>query len=125
MLRVPGACLAALLLLAAPAPAARDFVDDAGRRVSLPDRVERVHAAGPPASALVFAVAPDKLLGWKRAFRPNRLLGLLWLAEILYPDHFRHDYRQEIAEFHERFYHQRPAAAQIDRLLSEPGVSPR
>ena len=63
------AALAALLPLAAPA--ARDFVDDAGRRVSLPDKVERVYAAGPPASALVFAIAPDKLLGWTRAVRAN------------------------------------------------------
>ena len=71
MLRVTGACLAALLLIAAPARAARDFVDDAGRRVALPDKVERVYAAGPPASVLVFALAPEKLLGWTRAFRPN------------------------------------------------------
>ena len=27
----------------------------------------------------------------------NRLLGLLWLSEILYPDLFRHDYPREIA----------------------------
>lgn len=71
MLRVAGACLAAFLLLATPARAARDFVDDAGRRVALPDKVERVYAAGPPASVLVFALAPDKLLGWTRAFRPT------------------------------------------------------
>ena len=336
------AALAALLPVAAVA--ARDFVDDAGRRVSLPDKVERVYAAGPPASALVFAIAPDKLLGWTRAFRPNekewvpkkygdlpelgrltgrgntanvevvlkarpdlivdvgstaatfasladrvqrqtgipyvlldgrlestpqqivklakvlgdeekgrvlaaywrsrvdalkekiatvpaerrpsvyyargpqglvtglggsinvemieflgarnvaggekgglaqvgfeqvvlwdppvivtndpnfmrdvwtmpvwqgvsavrkkrvylsphvpfgwfdyppgpnRLLGLLWLSEILYPDLFRHDYPREIAEFHRRFYHQEPTAAQVGKLMSEPGVAPR
>jgi len=63
------AALAALVPLAALG--ARDFVDDAGRRVSLPDKVERVYAAGPPASVLVFALAPDKLLGWTRAFRKN------------------------------------------------------
>jgi len=61
--------LAALVPLVAVA--ARDFVDDAGRRVSLPDKVERVYAAGPPASVLVFALAPDKLIGWTRAFRAN------------------------------------------------------
>ena len=71
MFRVAGACLAAFLLVASPARAARDFVDDAGRRVPLPDKVERVYAAGPPASVLVFALAPDKLLGWTRAFRPD------------------------------------------------------
>jgi len=63
------AALAVLVPLASAA--ARDFVDDAGRRVALPDKVERVYAAGPPASVLVFALAPDKLLGWTRAFRDH------------------------------------------------------
>ncbi len=44
-------------------------VDAAQRRVELPARVERVYAAGPPASILVFAIAPDKLLGWTAAWR--------------------------------------------------------
>jgi iron complex transport system substrate-binding protein len=38
---------------------------------SAQNRVERVYAAGPPASVLVFAIAPDKLVGWTRAMRPN------------------------------------------------------
>ena len=63
------AAFAAFLPLAAfPA---RDFVDDAGRKVSLPDKVTRVYAAGPPASVLVFALAPDTLIGWTRGFRDN------------------------------------------------------
>jgi iron complex transport system substrate-binding protein len=44
-------------------------VDSAGRRVDVPARVERVYAAGPPASILVFAIAPDKLIGWTSAWR--------------------------------------------------------
>src|SRR5262245_296039 len=40
--------------------------DGAGRPDALPARIERVFAAGPPASILVFAVAPDLLLGWTR-----------------------------------------------------------
>ncbi len=63
--------LALALLLSTGGVAARTFVDDAGRKVELPDKVERVYAAGPPASVLVFALAPDKLIGWTRAFRPN------------------------------------------------------
>ena len=59
------------VLLATSGAAARTFVDDAGRKVELPDKVERVYAAGPPASVLVFALAPDKLIGWTRAFRPD------------------------------------------------------
>ena len=46
-------------------------VDAAGREIRPPAKVERVYAAGPPASLLVFAIAPDKLVGWTRAMRPN------------------------------------------------------
>lgn len=50
---------------------AREVVDSAGRRAVLPAKVERVYAAGPPASIMVFAIAPDKLLGWTRAMMPE------------------------------------------------------
>ena len=65
------AVLLAVLALASPAHAAREFTDDAGRKVTLPDRIERVYAAGPPASVLVLALAPDKLIGWTRHFRDD------------------------------------------------------
>lgn len=51
------------------AQGARSFTDGAGRRVDLPARIERIYAAGPPASILVFAIAPDKLIGWTSAWR--------------------------------------------------------
>ena len=60
-----------LLLLLGGAPALAQVVDGAGRKVAIPANVERVYAAGPPASMLVFAIAPDKLVGWTRAFRPD------------------------------------------------------
>jgi iron complex transport system substrate-binding protein len=66
---------AGLLAAAASMPRAartqvrRDIVDAAGRKVALPARVERIYAAGPPASILVYAVAPDALLGWTTPFR--------------------------------------------------------
>jgi iron complex transport system substrate-binding protein len=63
---------AAGILIAAVATAQPARVTDgAGRQVAVPAKVERVYAAGPPASMLVFAIAPDKLIGWTRAFRPN------------------------------------------------------
>jgi iron complex transport system substrate-binding protein len=46
-------------------------VDASGREIRPPAKVERVYAAGPPASLLVFAIAPNKLTGWTRAMRPN------------------------------------------------------
>src|SRR5262245_29111444 len=50
---------------------ARVVTDGAGRSVTIPPRVERVFAAGPPASILVYAVAPDRLLGWTRELSPD------------------------------------------------------
>ncbi len=57
-------------LLAVPAAAERIVTDSSGRRVVLPDRVERVFPAGPPASVVVYMLAPEKLLGWTRAISP-------------------------------------------------------
>jgi iron complex transport system substrate-binding protein len=63
---------AALCLLLTTSPAlARSITDSAGRVVELPERIERVFAAGPPASVLVYAVAPETLTGWPRALRPE------------------------------------------------------
>ena len=45
--------------------------DASGREIRPPAKVERVYAAGPPASLLVFAIAPEKLTGWTRAMRPD------------------------------------------------------
>ena len=46
--------------------ATRLFTDSAGRQVAVPARISRVFAAGPPASVIVYTLAPDKLLGWTR-----------------------------------------------------------
>lgn len=42
-------------------------MDSAGRKVDVPETVNRVYAAGPPASVLLYVLAPDKLTGWPRA----------------------------------------------------------
>lgn len=61
-----GALLAPSLL---PAQGRRTVTDGAGRSVSIPVNVQRIYAAGPPASVLAFAVAPEKLMGWTSPFR--------------------------------------------------------
>jgi iron complex transport system substrate-binding protein len=53
------------------AQARRSFTDSAGRKVEMPAQVGRIYAAGPPASILVFAIAPDKLIGWTSAWRED------------------------------------------------------
>ena len=68
--------LAAAAAAAAAVPGAlrgrerRRVTDSAGRTVSIPARVQRIYAAGPPASILAFVLVPEKLLGWSRPFRP-------------------------------------------------------
>ncbi len=54
-----------------PAGAAREGADSAGRKVTLPDRIGRVFAAGGPASVAVYVLRPDALVGWPRALRPE------------------------------------------------------
>jgi len=48
----------------------RAVTDSAGRKVQVPERATRVFAAGPPASILLFALAPDSMIGWTTPFRP-------------------------------------------------------
>jgi iron complex transport system substrate-binding protein len=72
MIRCLRALLVALLAVTlATAATARSFTDSAGRTVDVPDRIERVFAAGPPASIMVYALAPDRLIGWTRAPRAD------------------------------------------------------
>lgn len=56
---------------AAYAQAARSITDDAGRSVALPGSIRRVYAAGPPASMLLFALSPEKLVGWTTPWRDH------------------------------------------------------
>ncbi|WP_082476017.1 iron ABC transporter substrate-binding protein [Methylobacterium sp. Leaf99] len=57
--------------LAPVAASARPFTDAAGRTVEIPDRVARVLAAGPPASVLLYSLAPGRMVGWVRAPSPE------------------------------------------------------
>lgn len=45
------------------------LTDSSGRTVGMPDAVNRVLAAGRPASVLVYALKPESLVGWPSAFR--------------------------------------------------------
>jgi iron complex transport system substrate-binding protein len=56
---------------------AATVTDAAGRAVPIPDRVTRVFPAGPPAAIITYTLAPDLLLGWPRANRPEECQYLL------------------------------------------------
>jgi iron complex transport system substrate-binding protein len=60
------AAVTAAVLFALPAASAkaRTVMDSAGRNVEVPDKIERVFAAGPPASILLYVLAPERMTGW-------------------------------------------------------------
>jgi iron complex transport system substrate-binding protein len=57
-------------LLAPRLARAASVTDSVGRTITIPDKVERVFAAGPPAAILLYTFAPELLLGWTRSLEP-------------------------------------------------------
>ena len=69
-------------------------------------------------------LSPRMPFGWVD-FPPsvNRLIGLRWLAKILYPDKVSDDMRAQTREFYAMFYHRTPSAGNANVLVTERGVS--
>jgi iron complex transport system substrate-binding protein len=67
-------------------------------------------------------LVPKLPFGWVD-FPPsaNRLIGLWWLAKILYPELFPEDIRELARDFYARFYHVKPTEAQMDAVLEGRG----
>jgi iron complex transport system substrate-binding protein len=57
----------AWFVTAPPSAKAKPFIDSGGRRLNVPDEIRKIFPAGPPASATLYAIAPEKMLGWTRA----------------------------------------------------------
>lgn len=81
--------LALVLVFARTGAEGRPFTDSAGRTVDVPDRVSRVFPAGPPASIILYMLAPDRMQGWTRAptlaereFLPQRYADLPELGRL-------------------------------------------
>lgn len=65
--------LTVLSVFCSPASASRTITDSAGRTVEIPDTINTVFAAGPPASVLVYVMRPETLTGWPRALREHEV----------------------------------------------------
>lgn len=52
---------------------ARMVTDSAGRQVEVPETINSVFAAGPPASILIYVLKPEALTGWPRALRASEV----------------------------------------------------
>lgn len=63
------AAAAAALSATRHADASGTFTDSAGRTITLPDRIEKVFAAGGPAAAALYVMRPDAMVGWPRPLR--------------------------------------------------------
>ncbi len=80
--------VATCALVAAPhlARAQRTITDSAGRPVAVPAKIERIFAAGGPASVVTYVMRPDAMVGWPRANRaeekPYLLPGVRDLPEV-------------------------------------------
>jgi iron complex transport system substrate-binding protein len=65
-------------MLAAPLPGfAASLTDSTGRAITVPDRVQRVYPAGPPAAVEIYMLAPDLLIGWLESIPPEARAFLL------------------------------------------------
>jgi iron complex transport system substrate-binding protein len=71
------AILVGLFVFAANPAFARNVTDSAGRTVEVPDKISRVFAAGPPASVLLYVLAPEDMIGWVRTPRDAEKAYLL------------------------------------------------
>ena len=50
----------------------------------------------------------------------NRIIGILWLGDILYPGKFTKDIRKEFYEFYDLFYNYKPTDKELDEFLFVP-----
>lgn len=67
-------------------------------------------------------LSPSEPFGWiDRPPSINRLLGLRWLASVLYPEHFTGDLRQITRAFYDLLYHVELSDEELDALLAGSG----
>lgn len=57
------AALVALIVAATPA-GARPFTDQAGRKLTVPDKITKVYCMSPTCQVMMYTLAPDLLAGW-------------------------------------------------------------
>ena len=75
--------IAALFVIVDCASARPRCKDATGRTVTVPDRVERLMASGPTAAVVLYVLAPEKMIGWPSAPRPNEREFILPAARDL------------------------------------------
>ena len=52
----------------------------------------------------------------------NRILGVRWLGNIIYPEVFDIDIKQETKDFYEMFYHRELTDEEVEEILTNATV---
>jgi iron complex transport system substrate-binding protein len=69
----------------------------------------------------VYAVPSGPFNWFDRPPSVNRMLGLKWLGNLLYPDVYNYDMGKETREFYKKFYHYDLSDQEVDSLLKDSG----
>lgn len=70
-------------------------------------------------------VAPAQPFGWfDRPPSVNQLLGMMWAASAIYPEHYDGDLAAQVQEFYSVFYHYEMTDEEVAQILSDSGLTP-
>lgn len=62
---------------------------------------------------------PNAPFSWMdRPMGPNRIVGIRWLASLIYPEYLKYDTEEEVKEFFDLFYHIRLTDEQLKKIYS-------
>ncbi len=65
---------------------------------------------------------PNRPFDWfDRPPSVNRIIGVKWLANLLYPEYVKLDMHAEVKDFYSKFYHTELTEQEVEELLSEAG----
>ncbi len=65
---------------------------------------------------------PNKPFDWfDRPPSVNRIIGVKWLANLLYPEYIKLDIAAEVKDFYEKFYHKKLTDREVKELLTNAG----
>lgn len=69
----------------------------------------------------VYAVPSGPFNWFDRPPSANRILGIQWLGNLLYPDVYKYDMAKETREFYKKFYHYDLTDEELTSLLKDSG----
>ncbi|OPZ85004.1 MAG: High-affinity heme uptake system protein IsdE precursor [Firmicutes bacterium ADurb.Bin419] len=66
----------------------------------------------------IYAIPYHPFSWFDRPASVNRIIGVKWLANLLYPDMFNYDIRKETKEFYQKFYYRKLTDEEVDEIIA-------